>query len=169
MYQKGSMVIYGIHGVCSILETEIRKIDRKNVEYYVLQPLDHPDARYYIPTQSPAAVSKMSPLLTKEEINELLCNIDIYNHSWIDDENQRKQLYKTVISSGDRYQLISLICLLHRHRKMQLESGRKFHACDENFLRDAEKVISGELSLVLNIARDEVGQYIHNLQRKITN
>ena len=168
MYQTGSMVIYGIHGVCSILETEVRKIDRKNVEYYVLQPVDHPDARYYIPTQSPTAVSKMSPLLTKDEINELLCNVDVYNHSWIDDENQRKQLYKTVICSGDRYQLISLICLLHRHRKKQLDSGRKFHACDENFLRDAEKIISGEVSLVLNIPREEVGQYIHSFQREIT-
>lgn len=169
MYQKGSMVIYGIHGVCNILEIEVRKIDRKNVEYYVLQPVDHPDARFYIPMQSPAAVAKMSSIMSKEEVFDLLRNTDVLNHKWIDDENQRKQLYKTVIGSGDRSALISLICLLHQHRKKQLESGRKFHACDENFLRDAEKIICGELSVVLNIPRDEVGRFIHNFYNETAN
>lgn len=162
MYPNGSKVIYGIHGVCSILETEVKRIDRKNVEYYVLQPLDHPDARYYIPVHSPTAVSKMCPILTKAEVDSLLNDPNLYTQSWIDDENERRQLYKTVISGGDRSKLIGLVSMLHYHRKRQLDSGRKFHTCDENFLRDAEKIISGELSLVLNIPRDEVGQYIHN-------
>ena len=166
MYQIGSIVIYGIHGVCSILETEVKKIDRKNVEYYVLQPLDHPDARYYIPVHSPAAVSKMHPILTKAEIDSLFSNPALYTQSWIEDENERKQLYKTVVTCGDRSKLIGLISMLHNHRKQQLDSGRKFHACDENFLRDAEKIINGELSLVLNIPRNEVGAYIHNFTGK---
>jgi hypothetical protein len=32
--------------------------------------------------------------------------------------------------------------------------------CDENFLRDAEKLLSTEFSLVLGIGQNEVGEYI---------
>lgn len=36
MFQSGDQVIYGIHGMCRIIELETRKIDRKLIEYYVL-------------------------------------------------------------------------------------------------------------------------------------
>ena len=40
--QVGSQVVYGIHGVCCIIDTEVRRIDRKNVEYFVLEPKEQP-------------------------------------------------------------------------------------------------------------------------------
>ena len=87
MYQQGCHVVYGIHGVCIILEPEIRRVDRKNVEYYVLQPLDQPETRYYVPTQSAAAVSKMKPVLSMEELDQLLLAAGNTATEWIADEN----------------------------------------------------------------------------------
>ena len=40
--QVGSQVVYGVHGVCNITGTEFRVIDRKKVEYLVLEPNDQP-------------------------------------------------------------------------------------------------------------------------------
>ncbi len=71
MFKQGNQVVYGIHGVCNILENEIRTVNRKKVEYYVLQPLEQPDARYYVPVQNQTAVSKMSHLLTSEQVDAL--------------------------------------------------------------------------------------------------
>lgn len=160
MFQCGQQVIYGIHGVCNIIDTEIRTVDRKKVEYFVLEPMDQPGARYYIPTQNQAALAKLQPLLTPKELNNLLKSEEAQKNTWIPDENQRKQRYRELINSGDRAALICMVRTLRRHKQEQLAAGRKFHLCDENFLKDAEKLLSAEFSLVLNIPISEVGAYI---------
>mgnify|MGYP002517196277 CR=1 FL=1 len=35
-----------------------------------------------------------------------------------------------------------------------------FHLCDENFLRDAQRLLSVEFALVLGIAPEQVGEYV---------
>lgn len=158
--QVGTRVVYGIHGVCSIIDVEVRTVDRKKVEYFVLEPIEQPGARFFVPTHNQAALSKLRPLLTTEELEVLLASEATHCDCWIPDENQRKQKYRELINSGDRATLIGMIRSLHRHRQVQLAAGRKFHLCDENFLRDAEKLLSSEFSLILGIPQAEVGAYI---------
>ena len=160
MLQVGSQVVYGIHGVCNIIDVETRRVDRKNVEYFVLEPNDQPGARFYIPTQNQAALSKLRRLLTKEELEILLASDAAHYDCWINEENQRKQKYRELINGSDRAALISMIRVLHKHRENQLAAGRKFHLCDENFLRDAQKVLCSEFSLILGIPQSQVAEYI---------
>ena len=160
MLQCGDVVLYGIHGVCKILELEDRKIDRKIIEYYVLEPIEQPGTRFYVPTQNQAAVSKLRPMLTKEQLEQLLYAERGNDDAWINDENQRKQLYRELINSGDRAALVRMVRSLHIHKKEQLNAGKKVHLCDENFLRDAEKLLSSEFSLVLGIEQSAVAAYI---------
>lgn len=160
MLQLGSLVVYGIHGVCVVADIEKRTVDRKKVEYYVLTPNDQPGARFYVPTQNQAALAKLRPLLTKDALEELLVSEETRRDCWIQDENHRKQRYKELINGGDRAALISMIRSLHKHRESQLAAGRKFHLCDENFLRDAQKLLSSEFSLVLGIPQSEIPAYI---------
>lgn len=162
MYQIGDLVVYGIHGVCKVLELEIKLINRKKVEYYVLEPLNQEQARFYVPTQNEAAVAKLRPVLTKQELERLLSSEELSQDAWIADENQRKLYYRELINRGDRVELIRMVRSLHSHKELQLAQGRKFHLCDENFLRDAEKLLSSEISLVLNISQNEVGTYMQN-------
>ena len=163
MFQCGDQVVYGIHGVCRILELEIRKIDRKKIEYYVLEPVDQPGARFYVPTQNEAAVSKLRPIITQQELDSMLRSSDATADVWTEDENQRKQYYRELINSGDRIALIRMVHSLHSHKAQLVAAGRKFHLCDENFLKDAEKLLSSEFSLVLNIQQDEVGNYVQRV------
>lgn len=163
MFQCGDKVLYGSHGICEIVDVEIRRVDRRSIEYFVLQPLEQTNSRFYIPTQNSIAVSKLRPILTPEEINALLTEELTKTNAWIEDEGKRKQHYKELISSGDRAALIRMVHALHLHRREQEDAGRKFHLCDDNFLRDAEKLLSAEFALVLNIRQDEVGVYIQNV------
>ena len=39
MYQIGSLMIYGIHGVCRVVRQETKVLDRKAVTYLVLEPV----------------------------------------------------------------------------------------------------------------------------------
>lgn len=166
MLQIGTQVVYGIHGVCSIVGVELRRVDRKKVEYFVLEPRAQPGTRYYVPRHNETALSKLRPLLTKEELEELLVSEDTHQDIWIDDENHRKQKYRELINSADRAALISMIRALHRHKENQLAAGRKFHLSDENFLRDAGKMLSSEFSMVLDIPPAEAKAYIESRIRE---
>lgn len=160
MYQIGDHVVYGVHGVWRIKETEDRMVDRKCVSYYVLEPLEQPGARYLVPMHNQAALGKLRPVLSREELNDLLRSDAVHGQEWIPDENRRKQNYRELIVSGDRAALIRMVGALHRHKAEQAAAGRKFHLCDENFLRDAQKILDTEFSLVLGIEPGQVGNYI---------
>lgn len=160
MYEQGQKVIYGIHGVCQIVGTESKRVDHHKIEYFVLEPLEQPGARYYVPSENPAALAKLSPVLSKQELEELLADVEGADDLWIADENQRKQRFRELISSGDRRSMILMVRALHMHKKQQQKQGRKFHLADENFLRDAEKLLSSEFSLILGIPAHEVAQYL---------
>lgn len=162
MYQLGERVVYGIHGVCNILDLELRTIDRKKIEYFVLSPLEQPEARFYIPTQNKAALAKLRPLVDCDTLKSILRQIQREEAAWIPDENLRKQKYRELINKADVTELVCMVRDLHIHRQKQLEQGRKFHLCDENFLRDAEKLLCAEFALVLNISQNEVKDFIHN-------
>ena len=162
MFQQGCQVVYGMHGVCTIIGIETRTINHNAVEYYVLEPVKESGDRYYVPTQNPAAVAKLRAILTKEQLDTLLSSPEVTVDAWITDENQRKQCYRELITSGDRAALLSMVKALHIHKEAQLAQGRRLHLCDENFLRDAEGLLSGEFSLVLGITPNEVGSYIQN-------
>ncbi len=166
MFALGDLVVYGIHGVCTIVDTQIRSIDRKKVEYFVLEPKEQPGARFYVPTQNQAALSKLRHLLNKQQLEALLDSEEAHKDTWIPDENQRKQRYRELINSGDRAALICMVRTLHRHRAEQIAAGRKFHLCDDNFLRDAEKLLSSEFALVLQMDQSQVGNYIKDMMEK---
>lgn len=161
MFEAGNLVIYGIHGVCEVLGIETKIVDKNSVEYYVLAPAKNPVDRFYIPARNAAAVAKIKPILSKTELDALLTSADVTD-AWIEDENLRKQSYRQLINSGDRAALISMVKSLHIHKDSQLAQGRKFHLCDENFLRDAETLLSAEFAVVLDIAPSEVWPYIRD-------
>lgn len=160
MYQVGDLVIYGIHGVCTITDVEERTVDRKKIQYLVLEPREQCGSRYLVPCGNPNAMAKLRPVLSRQELEALLDSGEVRRNVWIPDENQRKQHYKKLINSGDRAALLQMVCTLHAYRKAQAAAGRKFHLCDENFLRDAQRLLSTEFSVVLGIAPAEVTDYV---------
>lgn len=161
MYEVGQQVVYGIHGVCRIVDLEEKTVDRKRIAYFVLEPLEQPGTRYYIPSQNEAALAKLRPLMTPQTLQDMLGGCQL-GDDWIDDENRRKQYYRQIINGVDSPALLRMVHALHRH-KLQLQAlGRKLHLCDENFMRDAQRILSAELSIVLQIPVAEVPAYIQS-------
>lgn len=166
MYNVGDQVVYGIHGVCIVKAFEERKVDHKNASYLVLEPVEQEGATYLVPAGNPAAMAKLRPIITRQELDDMLRSDSVREDRWIPDENQRKQLYRELIVSGDRAALLQMVGTLHRHKASQIAAGRKFHLCDENFLRDAQRLLNGELSLVLGIEQQEVAAYVVKAMEK---
>lgn len=162
MYQAGDKVIYGMHGVCVVTDLEKRVMDGKQVTYLALEPVGQSGSRFLVPTHNAAAMGKVRPMLSREALEELLSSVTVRTDAWVRDEGQRKQLYRELISSCDRQRLAQMVCTLYRYRAALAAAGKKFHMCDENFLRDAEKILSGEIASTLEIPSAEALRYLRN-------
>ncbi len=160
MYQIGDRVIYGMHGVCRVIDLEERIIDRKKCTYLALEPEGQQGSRYLVPTHNETAMAKLRQMLTAEELDTLLRSEKIRQDGWIRDENQRKQTYREMITSGDRASLMQMVHALYVHKAEQSAAGKKFHLCDENFLRDAEKLLCSEIAMVLEMDFDAARNYL---------
>ena len=160
MYQVGELVVYGMHGVCRVVSQEERLVDKKRLNYLSLEPVGHGDSRFLVPTQNTAAMAKLQPVLSKEELEAMITSEDVKIGQWIRDENQRKQTYRELIGSGDRKRLMRMVHTLYRHKADQTASGKKNHLCDENFLHDAEKLLIDEISIVLHLEPEQAREYI---------
>lgn len=160
MYQLGDLVTYGIHGVCRIVDRVERTVDRKKVEYLVLEPHGQKGSQYLVPSGNPNAMAKLRPVLQRDELENLLASDTVREDAWIEEENERKQYYRTLVSGGDRAALLQMVRTLLLHKQQQEAAGRKFHQCDEVFLRDAQRLIDSEFALVLGIEQAEVGNYV---------
>lgn len=148
-------VIYGIHGACRVLGREKQLVNKKRTEFLVLEPLMQSGSKYYVPAENPTAMAKLQGVLSQDELVQLLEFDAVREDCWISDEGHRKQIYRELITSADRLRLMQMVASLYRYRGAQEAAGRKFHLCDDNFLRDAERLLSSEISLVMNLSADE--------------
>jgi len=163
MYQTGDKVVYGMHGVCVVADVENRVVDRKQVVYLALEPVGQTGSRFLVPTHNAVAMGKLRPMLDRDALESLLDSDAVHVDVWMKDENHRKQCYRELLVAGDRQKLVQMVYSLYRYRSAQNMSGRKFHLCDENFLRDAEKLLNTEFSLVLGIPQNQVAEYVINM------
>lgn len=162
MFEIGQWVIYGAHGVCRVVGTEKQLVNRKRTEYLVLEPLNQNESRFYVPTANPTAMSKLKEVLPAQELRALLESDAVQEDVWIKEENLRKQHYRDLMGNGDRMSILQMVCTLYRYRDAQVAAGKKFHLCDDNFLRDAEKLLSSEISLVLEMTPEDARTYLRD-------
>ena len=162
MYQIGDQVMYGMHGVCNVADLEKRSVDGKQVTYLALEPVNQQGSRYLVPTNNPAAMAKVRPLLHREDLERIFSFRAEKQEEWIYNEALRKQRYRELITGGDFAQLLGMVSSLYRYHKTQTAAGKKMHMCDDNFLRDAEKLLSGEIAVVLDLSPADALKYLRN-------
>ena len=165
MYQVGEYVVYGVQGVCRILGTEKQLVNRKRTEYLVLEPLDRGASKFYLPTQNPSAMGKLQPILTRRQMDDLLKSEELRKDCWIQEENLRKQRYRDLLSAGDRVSLLQMLAAVYHHKEEQAAAGKKFHQCDDSFMRDTEKLLCSEIGLVMELESVEAREYLRSRLR----
>ena len=159
MFEVSQLVVYGGHGVCCVIGIEERVVDRRPVSYFVLEPVTQPGTRFFIPSHNQIALSKVRYLLEREQLLAILDD-PVSEQVWLPDDNRRKQLYRQIIASNDATAIFGMLCVLEQRKQLQMETGRKIHICDENFMRDAYKILCSELCVVLQIPQADVMHFL---------
>lgn len=162
MYQKNDTVIYGSHGVCTILDISEQKFGDKTAQYYVLKPVSTEKSTIFIPVDSPILSGRMRRILSAEEIYRMLEELPEEPSVWFENTDQRKDLYKKTLADGNRMELIKLIRSLYLHQEKQVQKGKKLYAADDHALKEAERMLYDEFAFVLNIESEQVLPFILN-------
>ena len=161
MFNPGDVIFYGSTGVCRVNEIKMMEFSKsgKKQLYYILKPI-YQDCDISTPVDNPKVF--MRPVITKEEAERLIDMIpsikaEAFHSSVL---RQLVEHYEAAFQSHDCGDLIKLTMSIYAKKRLCEEQNRKFGALDERFMKRAEDLLFGELSVALGIEKDEVADYI---------
>lgn len=155
MFKVNDVIIYGTQGICRIAGTEEKTISGAKKNYFVLKPVKDDGSTIYAPMDNERVLQKMRRLLTREEICGLIDSMPDENAVWIHNDNERKELYRKILSGGDHVELIKMIKAIYTHKKEREADGKRLHMVDEHFFKDAEQILYNEFQYVLQMKNKE--------------
>lgn len=158
MFNINDTVMYGHTGVCKIVDICTKDFNGTNKKYYVLCPEFENKTTIYCPYDCDA--NRMRSLLSSEEVNSLIQNMNNDEFSWIENDQARKEKQLKIIKKGDHKELIQMIRTLYNKRKEKVSQGKKLHSIDEKAMEDAENLLYQEFALVLNVKPEDVVTFI---------
>lgn len=156
MFCINDTISYAGSGVCRIQEISTMRFGRTREQYYVLKPLHQNTSVIYVPVNNERLVAKMRPILTPEEVTALVRDFDSIEPAWEEDVNQRKLMFDELLRSGSCADLVRIIKTLLLQRARRQAEGKMLHVSDENFLREAQRLLYDEFAGVLDKTPKEV-------------
>ena len=161
MFQIGELVVYGSTGVCRV--EGIAGLDQpgrdRGKRYYLLKPLWQ-DGVIYAPVDSGKV--PMRPVMGREEAEALIDRMpEIPAAPWRGGTPQAlTQQYQSAVRDGGHQALIGMMKAIHHKRGVAEAKNRRLGMIDERYMKQAERMLYGELATALEIDYDEVEDYI---------
>lgn len=159
-YKINDTVLYGAGGVCSISEVAERKIGLDTDKYYILRPISDEKSTIFVPISNEKLLSKMRRVHSSDEVISAFERAADSKPEWIVNENERKGKFKKDIDNGDIYEVLCFFKSLYLHQKERISQGKKLRVNDERMMKDAERLLSDELSYVLEMKKEGFGAFI---------
>lgn len=160
-FAKDTYVVYGKTGVCRVVDRKIMEFSTPGgEEYYVLSPCNDPRSLVYVPCQNEQLVSRLRPLLSKQEIEDLLDGASALPLAWPDDKAERQIVFREMVSGGNRGELLRLIRCLYLKKQEKEATGKHLSSVDESLLQDCTRMLEQEFCHSLKMTRSEVVEYI---------
>ena len=151
MFKVDDYIMYGRTGVCKVIDiTNERFINGEERKYYVLSGIHNNNTIIKIPLDNTKI--PMRKIISKGDVTSLINDMSNMEALWIDDEKKRSNKFKTMLKSGKCEDLIELIS-----NKRYL---KKLNKADKEIIKEAERLVSEEFAIILNISPKEVNSYI---------
>lgn len=162
-FQIDDLIIYGSSGVCIVRDIcvpDMFDIDTTE-KYYILEPVYLKGSTIYSPVDNSTTI--MRKIITKEEARELINQIPFTEPYWNINDKKREEQYKNAIRTYDCYEWMRIIKTLYQRKQELSEQKKRLGQIDERYLHMAEDLLYAELSIPLEITREEVESYIANM------
>ena len=103
----------------------------------------------------------MRRVMTAQQINALIDDAQNIVPIWIDNDNERKEACRRILTSGQQAEIISMLHALYLHKKERETEGKRLHMADEIFLKEAEQLLYNEWQYVLKLDKPGLIAYIN--------
>jgi len=164
-FEKGQYVVYGTNGICMIEELKEMRFAagmEKNT-YYILKPASANASTIFVPIDNEKLMAKMRPLMSRDDIHDLLLGIQGKEILWTTDRRARSEKFHDIMVKGVTEDLLLMIRCIYKRKRELLTGNRKLPTTDSNMLKSAEKLVEEEFAYVLGIEPKDVGKYIREL------
>lgn len=162
MHCVGEKIVYGSNGIMEIVDIREESMGDTPRKYYVLKDLrSNFSSQTFVPVDNEKLVGTMRPLLTRDEIMDIISRIKIIPEAeWQPDNRVRTEKFRSVIESADTEGIIAVIKAIYASGIKRQAEGKKNYLADENLMRKAERMLYEEFSMVLDIPENEVRNFI---------
>lgn len=158
MFSKDDLIIYGSTGVCKVRDICELKGSRDGRLYYKLEPV-FDKCIIMVPADTKIF---MRPVISRDEAIDLITKLPLLEISVPESRNNRQlsEYYKTSFTFHDCEELGTMIKTIYTKIHSQTSLGKKPCQTDLKYIKKAEDLLYGELSVVLDIPFDTVPGFI---------
>lgn len=159
MFQVHDYVVLGATGVCQIVDISREAFgDDEAREYYVLNPLGGNGLTINIPTDNQTVPLRAA--MTRQEVIDLVATMSEGREEWVEDDNTRRAIYNDALHDGDQRLLLQTVRSVAKQKTQLEQEGKKLPSADLEALKAAEKMLTQEICLVLDLDPDDVIPFI---------
>lgn len=157
-FEVGDYLCCGTKGICCV--TEIGPIDfgKKNTEYYFLKKVGDKGGTIYVEVESDKI--PLRPIIPATEARHIIEHIETIDSIPIDEKQNREELFKELLRTGDCVQLVGFIKGLCERKRSRNQAGKKMTAVDERSLAQARGMLEDELAVALSLPVEQVAEVI---------
>ena len=161
MFQPGDLIVYGTTGVCRV--EDITRPNQtgpdRDKQYYLLKPF-YQDGHIYTPVHNSKVPMRL--VICRAEAEMLIDLIptlqaEIYHAPSLP---ALAQHYQSVLKDHDCRHLLELTISIYAKQKAAEARKRRLGMLDERYMKQAERLLHGELSVALEIPFEAVPAYI---------
>ena len=139
MLKKGDVISYGTTGVCKVEGECEQTVKGQKKRYIVLKPVHQINSTLYVPVDNDELKTKFKPLLTGDEIEEIIKEMPEESSLWKESSSERAELYSQVLESGDRKRLAQLVRTLYLRQKTSYCEGQTSPFIGRTFFQECGK------------------------------
>ncbi len=155
MFKIGDNIVYATVGVCKIADICKKTFEDKDISYYVLESLYFNNSTFFVPVENEKLTSKMHPVAKYEELVAKLKE-PLFDSVWTNNDVQRKEDFKKILSFGEYDEIICLIKSIETHKCELLTRGKKLHKADETAFKEALKIIYEQINIYKDISKEDI-------------
>lgn len=158
MFEINDFVVHNTMGVNRITELIEETVNGEPTAFFMLEPAFGGNMRLKLPVA--ACEEKIRPVLTREEVDELIASIPAQESIWIEEDKVRYEEFRACLKTGVCENWIALIKTLTAKKEERANIGKQLTRVDADVLKSAEKNLTTELAVVLEIEPEAVLPYI---------
>ena len=157
------LIVHKVHGLCEVIDT----VELNESLYYKIKALNEDSLILYCPIDKKNDLYR--PLLTKEEIYDVLNYMKSINDVEFDFSKQRRTRFKELLYSGNIKNIAYLTRVLYLYKEYKGDKNQALGLEDTRMFDTAKRMLIDETSVVFNLTKEESDKFIHDYLYEVDN